>query len=207
MTETALVPFDHLLAGLQPDAYDHQYRGLLASKESRNLVTRPYSTTREEAAAVDHIVGSPATLYTSANDFVRHAVFELLMTFDKAGFPDNQNQDITSHIKNLRSEAHRLQLRQDFSEALTIYEASLSSGLEIGDYVMVQDVLTTLEGFLERTPDRYWQSYLKRTILKSVVVKGAIDALFEYVREHPVSSSAGSSEKWQLWLEGLVTDD
>jgi len=202
MTEGAIIPIDSIIAGLQRGATDRQYLGSLASKESRNLITRTYSITKEEAAAVDIVVGSPGTLYTSAHEFVRHAVFELLMSYEASGFPDHQVKDTMAHIRTMRAEAQRLQIRQDFSESLTIYEQSLSSGLDAGDYELVHDTLQVIEGYLDRTPDNYWRVQLKRTVLRSVVVKGAIDAFFEFARTH--ESYTDRARRWQDWLDSLV---
>lgn len=202
LTPTSLVPIDILMGSLEKQALERQYLGALAGRESRNLVSRPYNSTKEEAAAVDRIVGSPQTMYVSQGDFVRHAVFELLMLYEREGFVDDYSKDVTAHIKNMRAEAHRLQLRQDFNETLSIYEASLSAGLDMGDWELLHDTLKVLENYVTRTPDDHWKAYLKRTILRSVIVKGTIDALFEHGRDH--AEYRGRAEGWQLWLDSLA---
>lgn len=202
VTEGAIIPIDSIVGGLQRGATERQYLGALASKESRNLITRTYAITKEEAAAVDIVVGNPGTLYTSAHEFVRHAIFELLMSYEASGFPDHQVKDTMSHIRAMRAEAQRLQIRQDFSESLTIYEQSLSSGLDAGDYELIHDTLLTIEGYLDRTPDNFWRVQLKRTVLRSVVVKGAIDAFFEFARTH--DDYTDRAQRWQDWLDSLV---
>lgn len=166
------------------------------------MITRSYSTTKMEADAVDRVVGNPKTAYSSAGEFVRHAIFELLMAYERAGFPDDFIPDVLAHIGTMRQEAERLRLRQDFQEVLITYEMSLSSGMEVGDFEFIDDTLGVLEGYLERTPDNYWKAHLKRTILRSVVVKGAVDGFYEFAREH--QEYASRAVRWQLWLEGLV---
>ena len=195
------IPID-LLGRIQTEAMKRQYLGALADREARSLITRSYNTTKEEAAAVDRVVGAPQTLYTSAGDFVRHAVFELLMAYEEAGFPDTYVRDVAAHIRAMRETAERLRLRQDFAEVLSVYETSLLDGVDVGDWDLVQDTLETLEGYVERTPDQYWRAHLKRTTLKSVIVKGAIDALYEYARND--EQYANRAARWQAWLEGLT---
>lgn len=192
----------NLMRGLERQSTTRQYTGTLADADARSLITRTYSTTKEEAAAVDRVVGSPQTLYMSHGDFVRHAVWEMLMAFEDSGFPDDYIPDVVMHLRDMREAAHRLRLRQQFSDVLMVYETSLTDGLETGDFDLVQATFETLEGYLTRTPDEHWRHYLQRTILRSGVIKAAVDALFEVGRLE--AQYADKAEKWLLWLEGLA---
>lgn len=207
-----------IMAQLQrgPDPLDRQYVGVLADGDAKTLISRSYNTTKEEAAAVDRIVGSPLTLYISSGDFVRHAVFELLMAYEEANFPDEYIPDMTSHFRHMRESAQRLRLRQEFNDILLVYETSLRDGMEVGDFDLILSTLEVLEGYLERTPDPHWKHYLKRTVLRSTVMRAAIDAFSEWAnsREADVVLKPGerkarekyqrAAERWSLWLEGLA---
>lgn len=92
-------------------------------------------------------------------------------------------------------------MRQDFQETLVAFEGSLSAGLDVGNYDLVQDTFVLLEGFVDRTRDGHWKAHLRKTILKSPVVKGAVDALYEFAREN--DEFAERAVRWQLWLDGL----
>lgn len=197
-----VIPAGSLIMGqLQRGAITHQYMGTLADADAKSLVTRTYNTTKEEAAAVDRIVGSPLTLYSSNSDFVRHAIYELIMAYEEAGFPDQFVSDITAHLKSMRESAQRLRLRQSFQDVLIVYENALSEGMETGDFDLVVATLTTLEGYLDRTPEKHWRVYLQHTILKSSMVKTAIDNLYEHGRIE--TRYMGPARKWLTWLDGL----
>lgn len=200
-----IVPrMENLVPFIVDGATFRAYLGQLADAEARGLITRQFSLTKEEANAVDRVVASHSTLYDSHAEFVRHAVFELLMAYEQAGFPDSYVPDVTAHLRRLRQNAEMLKRRQDFAEALVTYEASLNGALEFGNFDYINDVLADLEGEIARTPDEFWKSHLKRTVLKSVVVKGAIDMLWEYDREHPTEGHGIRAERWFAWLEGLA---
>ena len=181
-----------------------QYMGTLSDRDAKSLITRSFNTTKEEASAVDMVVGSPLTMYVSHGDFVRHAVWELLRAYEQMGFPNDYLPDITAHLKNMRESANRLRLRQEFSDILTVYETSLTDGLETGDYDLIDATFDTLEGYVTRTPDPHWKHFLRRTILRSGVVKAAVDALYEVARDEVRYQRA--SERWQVWMEGLADD-
>lgn len=185
-----------------PGASKRQYEGSLADRDSKVMITRSYSSTKMEADAVNSVIESGLTSFRSPSDFIRWAVFEGLCAFERDGFPDAYIPDILSHIGRMRKEAEQLRLRQDFAEILLTYETSLNRGLDVGDYDLVHDTLEELEGYIARTPDNFWKNHLKRTILKSVIVKGAIDAFYEAARGEP--EMAERAVRWQLWLEGLV---
>jgi len=190
------------MGAIERSAVNQQYIGTLADADSKSLITRQYSTSKEEAAAVDRIVGSPHTLYIGHGDFVRHAVYELLMAWERAGFPDQFVPDVFTHLREMREAAFRVRLRQEFQETLLVYENSLNEGLNVGDFEMVEAALHTLEGYIERTPEEHWKHYLKRTILKSGTVKHAVDALYEAARED--GKHQGRADRWLVWLEGLA---
>ena len=191
-----------VMGAMSRAAVNEQYVGNLADGDSKALITRQYSTTKEEAAAVDRIVGSPLTLYIGHGDFVRHAVYELLMVYEKAGFPDEFIPDVVAHFRNMREGAYRIRLRQEFQDTLLVYENSLNEGLNVGDFELIADTLETLEGYVERTPDEHWKHYLKRTILKSSTLKSAVDKLFEVARED--RKFQGRADRWLVWLEGIA---
>ena len=194
-----------------PSPLQRQYVGTLADGDAKSLISRSYNTTKEEAAAVDRIVGSPFTLYISSGDFMRHAAWELLMAYEEAGFPDDYLPDMVTHIKYMREEAQRLRLRQEFNDILLVYETSLRDGIDNGDYDFILSTLEVLEGYLTRTPDEHWKHYLKRVVLRSGVIKQAIDAFYDWSNsdETPLKKAERhkyqvASEKWLLWLEGLA---
>jgi hypothetical protein len=188
--------------------------GILADADAKSLINRSYNTTKEEAAAVDRIVGSPLTLYTSHTDFARHALWELIKAYEEAGFPDDYLPDMTTHMAHGRQEAQRLRLRQEFQDILLIYETSLRDGMDDGDFDFILSTLDILEGYINRTPDEHWKRYIKRVILRSGVIKDAVHAFYEWAEDD--DSSAGkvgskgrhkyqvAAEKWSLWLEGLA---
>ena len=184
-----------------PEVIERQYMGTLADKDAKSLITRSYNTTKEEAAAVDRIIGHPHTLYISHQDFVRHAVWEMLRAYEEMGFPDNYLRDVTAHLRATREEAQRTRLRQEFADTLAIMETSLSTGLDTGDFDYIAATLATLAGYIDRTPEPHWKMYLRRQILKSGVVKAAVDALYEVGHQEPHFKKA--SERWQIWAEGL----
>lgn len=198
-----------IMAQLSQASLQRQYVGTLADSDAKSLVTRSYNTTKEEAAAVDRVVGSPVTLYISHGDFVRHAVWELLQAYEEAGFPDTFLPDMTHHLRSMREGALQVRLRQEFQDVLLVYETGLSDGMETGDFDFITATLRTLEGYIERTPDPHWKTYLKRTILRSGVIKAAVDSFYEWSTDN---SNAGKvpleyqaqAERWALWLEGLA---
>jgi hypothetical protein len=193
-----------LMGRLVDGATRRQYIGQLADSDAKSLISRTYNTTKEEASAVDRIVGSPTTLYSSHGDFVRHAIWELIQAYVEDGWPDNYIPDVTAHIKNMRESAQRLRIRQEFNDILIIYEASLSDGLATGDFELVSATFNTLQGYLDRTPDEHWKQYLRRVVLRSSVMKAAIDALYDMAHENGVQEYQVEAEKWLLWLEGLA---
>jgi len=189
------------LVPLLPKAIERAWVGVPAAADAKALVTQTYSLSKEELSAIDHITGSGLTNYISHSDFVRHAVWELLRAYEEAGFPDDFLPDVTYHIHAMRDQARRLKIRQDFQDILLTYEASLSDGVETGDYDLIESALHDLEGYVDRTPDAHWQQYLRRVILRSAVVRMGVDALYEVSRaERQYAKAAG---KWQVWLEGL----
>lgn len=191
-----------LMGQLQRGATQRQYTGSLADADAKALVPRTYNTTRMEADAVDRIVGSPLTLYMAHGDFVRHAVFELLMAYEQDGFPDEFIPDVTAHVRAMREEAQRIRLRQQFADVLLVYETSMASALEAGDYDLVTATLVTLEGYIDRTPEEHWRMYLRRAMLRSGVIRAGVDALYEVARSQP--RFQGTAGKWLIWLEGLA---
>lgn len=196
-----------LMGQLERGAMNRQYTGTLSDNDAKALVSRSYNTTKEEANAVDRIVQSPHTLYVSSGDFVRHAVFELLMAWQAAGFPDDYNSDTIAHVRAMRDAADRLRLRQQFADIITTYESSLTEGLDTGDYDFIVSTLDTLQGYVDRTPEEHWRHYVRRVILRSGVVKAAIEALHEAVDggDPSVQQFASAAEHWTLWLEGIET--
>ena len=200
--ETMPVDPGRIMAQIERNAVKRQYIGTLADGDAKSLVSRQYSTSKEEAAAVDRVVGSPLTLYISAGDFVRHAVWELLQAYEQAGFPDEFIPDVTAHLRNMREASHRLRLRQEFSDILTVYETSLNEGMDTGDWELVTSTFESLEGYLDRTPDVHWRVYLMRSVLRSGVVKQAVEALSEAGHGFPKQEIV--AERWTLRLEGLA---
>lgn len=196
-----------LIASLTQDAkpWERQYVGILADADAKSLINRSYNTTKEEAAAVDRIVGSPLSLYMSHGDFARHAIWELIQAYEQAGFPDDYLPDMTTHVQHWRQESQRLRLRQEFHDILLVYETSLRDGIEAGDYDYVMSTLDTLEGYIDRTPDEHWRLYIKRVILRSGVIKDTVEAFYEWAFDDTGRHSYQvAAERWSLWLEGLA---
>lgn len=188
---------------VQPDsdATSRPESGVLADREARSLITTSFTLTREESAAMDAVTGSPHTAYESRGDFIRHAVWELLNAFAKSGFPDQYVHDIVAHTRSMRASAFRLRIRQEFEEILQTYEVSLAAGVETGDWGLVLDTLTTLQGFVDRTPDRYWREHLRRVVARNPTAQRAIGGLYEAARTD--KKLEAEAKQWQMWLESL----
>lgn len=205
--ERDIVPLPStIMSGLARHSLERQYTGTLADGDAKSLITRTYNTTKDEAAAVDRIAGSPDTLYISHGDFVRHAVFELLMAYEEAGFPDSFIPDVLGHIRLGRENAMRTRIRQQFGDILLTHENSIIDGVETGDFELVANTLLDLEGYTERTPEIHWKRYLWRTVLRSGVIRMGVDALSEQTHQSTPEWSAGwaaITERWHVALEGL----
>lgn len=188
---------------VQPDrdAISRPEAGVLADREARSLITTSFTLTREESAAIDAVTGSPHTAYESRGDFIRHAVWELLNAWAQSGFPSNYVSDIVAHVRAMRAAAFRLRIRQEFEEILQTYEVSLSAGVEAGDWGLVLDTLTTIQGFVDRTTDNFWREHLRRTVARSPVAQRAIGALYEAARTK--TKLMADARYWQEWLESL----
>jgi len=175
--------------------------GLLADAEAKRLVTTSFNLTKEESASIDVVVGHPKTAYEHRGDFLRHAVIELLDAWQQAGFPSEFVKDSVAHIKAMRNAAYRLQLRQEFSSVLSTYEISLSAGVETGDWLLVKDTLSTLQGFVDRTPDKFWREHMRKAIAKNASVQFAINSMYEAGRQDGELNKEAAH--WQHWLESL----
>lgn len=174
--------------------------GLLTDAEARRLTTTSFTLTREVSAAIDVIVGHPDTAYFHRGDFIRHACIELLNAWEQSGMPGGPLKDLIEHLRALRMSAYQLKLRQEFSEIFSVFEVSLGAGAEAGDWELVTDTLDTLQGYIERTPGRYWQEHLRQTIAKSPTTRAAVNGLYEASRRGKLRKEA---EHWQRWLESL----
>lgn len=195
-----------LMGRMEQAAIQRQYVGTLSDSDAKALVSRSYNTTKDEAAAVDRVVGSPLTWYISHGDFARHAIWELLQVYEQAGFPDDYIPDVISHVRAMREAAQRLRIRQQFQDVITIYEASLTEGLDTGDFDLVEATLDTLGGYIDRTPDEHWKNYVRRVILRSGIVKAGVEALHAAVEGGTPGTRqyAKVAEFWTLWLEGIA---
>jgi|SRR3990167_10670 len=190
------------LIQVRPGSLQRTEMGSLADAETRRLVGMPLSVSKEELAAIDAIVGSPHTAYNTRSDFIRHAIWELVTAWVHSGFPSQYAYDIVSHLGAMRSAAHRQRIRQEFEDVVSVYEVSLSDGVEAGNWSLVTGALEDLQGYVDRTPDPYWAEHLRRVISRNPNVQRAINSLYEASRAEPSLKSV--AEVWQHWLESLA---
>ena len=101
----------------------------------------------------------------------------------------------------MRTAAYQLRRRQEFEEILSIYEVSLGAGTESGNWDLVTDTLSTLQGYVDRTPDRYWQEHLRKAIARSPSTQAAVNGLYEASRTE--SKLRKEARHWNRWLESL----
>ena len=191
------------LVRLDPDAIARQATGILVEAEARRLVTTSFNLTKEESAAIDSVVSNPETIYEHRGDFLRHAVVELLNAWVRSGFPSDYVDDLVNHLRDMRSAAYRLRLRQNFQEVLDVYEVTLEQTLTSGDIAGVVEVLTVLRGYVDRTPSVFWKEHLQKTLARSRNVQHAIGALYEAARGD--KRLAKEAETWNHWLESLLS--
>lgn len=199
--ESAVVPAAALVR-LDPGAISRQVTGVLMEAEARRLVTTSFNLTKEESSAIDTVVGHPQTIYDHRGDFLRHAVVELLNAWVQSGFPSEYVDDLVSHLRDMRSAAYRLRLRQEFQEVLDVYEVTLEQTLTSGDIAGVLEVLRTLRGYVDRTPSVFWKEHLQKTLARSRNVQHAIGALYEAARDDKKLEK--EAETWNHWLENLL---
>jgi len=202
MVEGNRLPIPSALLPSPSGALVRQYQGSINEREARRLLATTVRLDADVLAVIDEMVGSPHTEYQTRGDFIRHALMELLNVWLEQGFPQAYSSDILTRIHEEKVNASRLRMRQDFTDILNVYEQSLSAGGTVGDWQLVLNTLTLLEGYVIRTEEPYWREHLRKTIAQSKVVQHTISQLYEVARDLPALKKDG--DYWYQWLESLT---
>lgn len=196
------LPIPSALLPVPSGSLTRQYQGNINEREARRLQSTTVRVDADVLTVIDEIVGSPQTEYNTRGEFIRHALMELINVWMEQGFPHAYASDMLTRIHEEKTNANQLKMRQDFSDVLSVYELSLTGGASVGDWKLVLNTLTRLEGYVTRTDEPYWKEHLRKTIAASKVVQHTISQLFEAAQDLP--DLQVDADYWQQWLESLV---
>lgn len=195
-----------ILIGPGEGAVQRTYAGILTDEDSRRLRRKVFNITDAEEMAVDTIVQSPHSSYRSFSEFVRHAVYEMVMAWVSAGFPDNMHaaEAVTTLVK-ARLHAQRLAIRGDFQDSFNTIEQSLMDWAAVGDWTAIVKELAYLDGLIQDTQglSEKWAWRIESMVVHSQAVRQAVSRLYD-------AWSVGNddqrkeADKWTQWIELLT---
>lgn len=195
-------------------AEDTSYLGRPADDE-KNLTTKSVTITRHTDMVLDLIANDSRFGYESKAEVIRHAI-EMLVGYyeeNKAFLREHQNfaSDILRQQHELRLDAERAKIRQDFRENITAHDDELDRSREIGDWAHVAHRLARWREMLRTCESETQRQVLRETLAGSLATRSAVIAFYRWVHDpHRVPANVWDdswtelSEGWARFYEEMA---
>ncbi len=191
------------------------YLGKLTEGEAKQTLRKTIVLTGLTDLIVSLIVDETNSGYTVKSDFYRHAV-EMLISYyiennmislgEQQGFVlDGMNKQ-----HELRLDAERARIRNEFRDNITMMDDELDSSRMIGDYEHIAHRLTKYRQMLRTCESETQRRLLREVLANSVATKSAVIAFYSWTHSQyrtPVDNWDDEwvelSENWSRFYEDM----
>lgn len=188
-------------------AEDTSYLGRLTENEAKQLVTRSVTLTRFTDMILDLIANDSRFGYESKAEVMRHAI-ELLIgyyTDNKALLAENQGfaNDVLRRQHELRLDAERARVRQDFRENIGAHDDELDRSREISDWAHIAHRLTRYREMLRTCESETQRQGLREILASSAATRASVIAFYAWTHDANRVPSSAWDDDWpklsELW--------
>lgn len=190
-------------------AEDTSYLSRLTENEAKQLVTRSVTMTRYTDMVLDMVAQDSRFGYESKAEVMRHAI-ELLIgyyTDNKALLAENQGfaNDVLRRQHELRLDAERARVRNEFRENITTHDDELDHSRKISDWAHVAHRLTRYREMLRTCESETQRQGLREILEGSVSTRGAVIDFYHWTHDENRAPTSAWDDDWpalaEMWAE------
>lgn len=187
-------------------AEDTSYLGRLTEEEAKQLITRSVTLTRFTDMILDLIANDSRFGYESKAEVMRHAIEMLIGYYEdnRAFLSEHQGfaSDILRRQHELRLDAERARIRQDFRENITAHDDEIDRSREISDYEHIARRLASYREMLRTCESETQRQVLRETLAGSIATRSAVIAFYRWAHDpHRVPANVWD-DSWMELSEG-----
>lgn len=176
------------------------YLGKISEAEARQYVTRSVLITGQTDIELNHLADDPRFGYESKAHVIRHAIEMLIKYFDenKAFLPEHQGiiSDITRRQHELRSDAERAKIRNEFRDNIGTFDDEMDSSRNISDYEHIAHRLTEYREMLRGCTFETQRRLLREVLAGSVATRQAVQSFYKWTHEPYRVPTDNWKEEW-----------
>ena len=184
------------------ESLKRQYVGVTTTAEAKGTVKKSFRMSRELEALADRLVQDKRTAYSAFEELVLHAMYELLLAYKMAGYP---NADLGRQLefeRNIRERSYRSQQRSDIGDSFHRFDEELDQAVRLGDWKFIADHLQFRDKLIEDSPSESHAQQIRILSAQSLSVRKALRALLNWLDAGEAPQEIrGIVTRWTLALE------